>query len=139
MKNSPTPQQTLNPFDQLGGTLQVEKLARSFYSYMAREEKELAGVHQLDDRGEIKDDAVLRFSAFLHEWLGGPANYSPTYGHPRLRMRHSKVKIDSKMRDAWLRCMSHALDKIGAQGDVRSFLDARFADVANFLRNHPDS
>ena len=39
------------------------------------------------------------------------------------------------MRDAWLRAMGRALDEQGVTGDVRGFLDARFAEVANFLRN----
>ena len=31
--------------------------------------------------------------------------------HPRLRRRHAHVPIDTEMRDAWVRCMSHALDE----------------------------
>jgi hemoglobin len=41
------------------------------------------------------------------------------------------------MRDAWLRSMTRAMDARGVSGEVRTFLDARFADVANFLRNTP--
>jgi len=50
-------------------------------------------------------------------------------------MRHGRVPIGEGMRDAWLRSMSRALDERGVTGDVRGFLDARFAEVANFLRN----
>jgi hemoglobin len=39
------------------------------------------------------------------------------------------------MRDAWLRCMYTALDEHGVTGEVRTFLDTRFADVADFMRN----
>jgi hemoglobin len=53
-------------------------------------------------------------------------------------MRHARVPIDSDLRDAWLRCMAHALDEVGVSGDVRSWLDGRFSEVANFLRNTPD-
>ena len=45
------------------------------------------------------------------------------------------VAIDESMRDQWLACMAEAMDLCGIEGDVRSFLDARFAHVANFLRN----
>jgi hemoglobin len=50
-------------------------------------------------------------------------------------MRHAKVPVDVAMRDAWLRCMTRALDDLAVSGDVRTFLDARFAEVADFLRN----
>jgi hemoglobin len=53
-------------------------------------------------------------------------------------MRHGRVAIGEGMRDAWLRCMTRALDEQGVSGEVRSFLDARFAEVANFLRNVPE-
>jgi len=56
---------------------------------------------------------------FLVEWLGGPSVYSPVHGHPRLRMRHAKVQVDVPMRDAWLRCMAHAMDDLAVIGDVR--------------------
>jgi hemoglobin len=50
-------------------------------------------------------------------------------------MRHARVPVDIAMRDAWLRCMTRALDDLSVAGELREFLDARFAEVANFLRN----
>jgi hemoglobin len=50
-------------------------------------------------------------------------------------MRHARVAVDVAMRDAWLRCMSRALDDLAVEGKLRVFLDARFAEVADFLRN----
>ena len=76
-----------------------------------------------------------RFGLFLVGWLGGPQDYVASHGHPRLRMRHSRVAVDEAMRDAWLRCMTRALDDCGVTGQVRAFLDQRFAEVADFLRN----
>jgi hemoglobin len=49
------------------------------------------------------------------------------------------VAIDTQMRDAWLRSMRRALDACGVQGGLRGFLDQRFAEVADFLRNRPDA
>jgi hemoglobin len=83
----------------------------------------------------VDPDVRERFALFLVGWLGGPQTYMELHGHPRLRMRHAKVPINEAMRDAWLRSMERALDARGVQGEVRDFLDARFADVANFLRN----
>ena len=76
-----------------------------------------------------------RFGAFLVEWLGGPPIYSSVNGHPRLRMRHGHVAVDSALRDAWLRCMRAALDHPSVDAEVKDFLDRRFAEVADFLRN----
>ena len=68
-------------------------------------------------------------------WLGGAADYSATHGHPRLRMRHGRVPVDPAMRDAWVRSMTAAMDALAITGDVREFLDGRFAEVATFLIN----
>jgi hemoglobin len=50
-------------------------------------------------------------------------------------MRHARVPVGTNLRDAWLRCMQRALDEEGVTGDVRAYLDNRFAEVADFLRN----
>ena len=68
-------------------------------------------------------------------WLGGPQHYMQRHGHPRLRMRHFQTPVDTAMRDAWLRSMGRALDAQGVGGGLRRFLDERFAQVADFLRN----
>jgi hemoglobin len=39
------------------------------------------------------------------------------------------------MRDAWLRSMQRALDQRDVDAGVRAYLDTRFAEVADFLRN----
>jgi len=116
----------------------VRRLAECFYDQMDATEPELAQLHVLDEQGRVSRNSRDNFSLFLIEWLGGPRNFSETRGHPRLRMRHGRVPIGEGMRDAWLRCMARALDQQGVSGDVRGFLDARFAEVANFLRNVPE-
>jgi hypothetical protein len=42
---------------------------------------------------------------------------------------------DEAMRDAWVRCMTRAMDEVGLSGPVRTWLDGRFFEVADFLRN----
>ena len=123
------------PFHELGGEERVRQLAARFYDRMDAEEPALARLHELDATGKVSQGSRDRFATFLVEWLGGPTVYSPVHGHPRLRMRHAKFPVDDAMRDAWLRCMSHAMDDLAVAGDVRTFLDARFAEVADFLRN----
>jgi hemoglobin len=123
------------PFNKLGGEERVRKLAACFYDHMDAEEPALARLHEVDASGKVSQGSRDRFATFLVEWLGGPTVYSPVHGHPRLRMRHAKFPVDVAMRDAWLRCMTRALDDLAVSGDVRTFLDARFAEVADFLRN----
>jgi hemoglobin len=133
-----TPTELDSPFARLGGEETVRRLAESFYDQMDATEPELARLHELDARGRVSRRSRDNFALFLIEWLGGPRNFSATRGHPRLRMRHGRIAIGEGMRDAWLRCMARALDEQGVTGDVRGFLDARFAEVANFLRNVPE-
>ena len=43
--------------------------------------------------------------------------------------------IGEAERDQWLNCMAFAMDQLTVQGKLRDFLDARFAHVADFMRN----
>lgn len=123
------------PFDAIGHDAAVA-LAHRFYDHMDAHEPALVAVHRTDDSGARVAPIVReRFAAFLVEWLGGPNDYSKANGHPRLRMRHAHVPVDIALRDAWLRCMNAALEDASIGDDVRGFLQRRFAEVADFLRN----
>lgn len=126
------------PFHRLGGAEAVKSLVESFYDAMDAHEPELARLHELDAQGRVSRGMRDRFALFLIGWLGGPQDYVATHGHPRLRMRHGRVPVNVAMRDAWLRAMQRALDGRGVTGPVRTFLDARFAEVATGLRNVPE-
>lgn len=125
-------------FEALGGREGVLRLAERFYDFMERDESELTALHEQDEPGKISRASRDNFGLFLVFWLGGPDDYLHRRGHPRLRMRHRDVPIGVEMRDAWLRCMQKAMDDCEVSGDVRSFLDTRLAEVADFLRNRPD-
>jgi hemoglobin len=56
-------------------------------------------------------DAKARLCGFLVQYWGGPADYSATRGHPRLRMRHAPYVIGEAQRDAWLAHMTLAVDE----------------------------
>jgi hemoglobin len=129
-----TEEPRVTPFNLLGHET-VKRLATRFYDHMDDHEPALARLHTTDERGHVTPDVRERFTRFLTEWLGGPEVYTPVNGHPRLRMRHAKLAIDAAMRDAWLRCMESALDDVGVAGELRDKLDARFAEVADNLRN----
>ena len=122
------------PFDQIGGEAPVRALVERFYDAMEEHEPELAALHQMEN-GKISRAARDRFALFLIGWLGGPQEYVRLHGHPRLRMRHAHVPVNLTMRDAWLRSMQRALEHPSISAGTRAFLTAKFADLANFLRN----
>jgi hemoglobin len=123
------------PFMRLGGEEPVKALAEAFYDAMDTTEPALARLHVLEPDGKVSRGTRERFGLFLIGWLGGPQHYIERHGHPRLRMRHGHVPVDTSMRDAWLRCMHKAMDARGITGNVRRFLEERFSQTADFLRN----
>src|SRR4051812_7077428 len=132
---------TNNPYEELGGRQAVLALVERFYDIMEETEPALAALHNLEGEGDRERERKIsrrsrdRFGSFLVGWLGGPDDYVRDNGHPRLRMRHSQVPIDQAMRDAWVRCMTAAMDDCALPPATRAFLNQRFAEVADFLRN----
>lgn len=123
------------PFELIGGADKIRAIVERFYDLMSEREPALALLHRCTPDGKVDRGSRDRFAMFLIGWLGGPQDYIQQHGHPRLRMRHARVPVNIAMRDAWLRCMYAALDEHGVTGPLREFLDARFADVADFMRN----
>jgi hemoglobin len=133
MPYEPSPSDT--PFSRLGGEANVRAIVERFYDAMSELEPALAHLHPCDPDGRVSRAPRDKFALFFIGWLGGPQDYIAQHGHPRLRMRHARVPVDTRMADAWRRCMGVALDDCGVQGDIRGFLDARLGEVASFLRN----
>jgi hemoglobin len=134
---SEKPSELATPYDQLGGEAPVRSLVERFYDAMEAHEPELAALHPMEG-GKVSRVSRDRFALFLIGWLGGPQEYTRLHGHPRLRMRHAHVPVNAATRDAWLRSMQRALEHPSVPADARAFLTARFADLANFLRNQAE-
>jgi hemoglobin len=135
--HSPSVPDSETPFALVGGADRVRALVERFYDVMSDREPALARLHRCTPEGRVERYSRDRFALFLIGWLGGPQDYIAQHGHPRLGMRHTRVPVDSAMRDAWLRCMTAAMDAEQVGDRVRVFLDGRFAEVADFLRNVP--
>ncbi|HVP72538.1 MAG TPA: group II truncated hemoglobin, partial [Phycisphaerales bacterium] len=120
------------PYNALGGDGAVRALVTTFYETMDRDPA-FARIRSLHK--PTLDEAREKLYEFLCGWLGGPELYMQKYGHPRLRGRHMPFPIGEAERDLWLACMKSALDERGVSGEIRAFLDQRFAHVANFMRN----
>jgi len=119
----------------IGGSERVHALIERFYEVMFETEATLTKLHPLAPDGRVDPAMRHRFAMFVVGWLGGPQDYSEQHGHPRLRMRHARVVVDLAMRDAWLRAMQRAMNDLQIDGPVRKYLDARFTEVADFMRN----
>jgi len=132
-----TPSSSDTPFERLGGEPAIRSIVEHFYDAMGELERALARLHPCDSDGRVCRASRDRFALFFIGWLGGPQDYVVQYGHPRLRMRHARVPIDSVMANAWLRCMRAAFDRAEVGDEVRAFLERKLVDLAAFLRNLP--
>ena len=122
-------------FAYLGGEVGVRALVDSFYDQMMvlPEAEEILAMHP-----PPLSDAREKLFLFLVGWFGGPPLYIERYGHPRLRARHLPFEIDSRARDAWMSCMSHALKEAIPDQEIRLQLEQAFYNMADFMRNRPD-
>ena len=118
------------PYEAIGGDAVVLELSNRFYDIVAETAPTLRAMLP-------KDDSVSRTKLyeFLSGWMGGPPLYAEKRGHPRLRMRHMPFEIAAAEVAEWLRCMNQALDDIGVDGRLRTYLDAQFVHSANWMRN----
>jgi hemoglobin len=129
----PTPQDS--PFARLGGEAKVRAISERFYDAMTELAPALAKLHPCDEQGRVARESRDKFALFFIGWLGGPQDYIAQHGHPRLRMRHAKVPVDTAMGEAWMRCMKRAFDQEGVEGEVREFLETKLGEVAMMVRN----
>lgn len=135
-KNKVTPppvQGAANPhYAAVGGEAGVRRLVERFYALMNElpQARALRALHPAD-LGQSKE----RLFMFLSGWLGGPGLYAERFGPPRLRGAHAAFPVDEAARDAWMNCMSQALQEQVVDEAARAQLIAAFFKTADFLRN----
>ncbi len=123
-------------YDQLGGEAGVRQLVDRFYDLMDSN-PETTGIRAMHAKSlRVSREKLF---LFLSGWLGGPALYIEKYGHPRLRQRHLPFRISSDERDQWLYCMNQALKEQITDPLFLQTLQSSFFNVANHMRNEPDS
>jgi hemoglobin len=122
----------ISMFERVGGAVTIDRLVEIFYERMdvLPEAQGIRAMHQAD-LGSTKN--VLK--RYLCEWMGGPKLYSAEKGHPRLRQRHLGFRIGERERDAWLLCMSGALEETVANEQARHEIYATLAKLADWMRN----
>lgn len=112
----------------------LRNLIETFYD-IVEFEPEGRVLHALHLRGHgVAHSRIEQFS-FLSGFLGGPQLYVQKYGHSNVRTMHEHVEIAPEARDAWLNCMSIAIDRVGLAADVKDRLMGPFKRVAEALVN----
>lgn len=125
--------ESLSPYNKLGGDAAVRELVDRFYDYMDTlpEAQGIRRLHPADLTGSR--DKLYKF---LSGWLGGPSLYMQEYGHPRLRARHLPFKIAEAERDAWMLCMEKAMEDMGVDDPLmKSHLIQSLWKTADHMRN----
>jgi len=128
------PKIVTNPhYQKLGGEAALRALVARFYQLMSEmpEAAEVRAMHPAD-----LGPAEERLFMFLSGWLGGPPLYAERHGPPRLGRAHAGFAIDAAAGDAWMRCMTRALDEQVADAELRAQLVAAFAKVAQSIVKH---
>jgi hemoglobin len=125
-------------YEKLGGDAGVRRLVDRFYDLMDTL-PEAAGIRKLHpaDLGGSRD----KLYKFLSGWMGGPPLYMQEYGHPALRFRHLPFPIRAEERDAWMLCMTRALDETDLDAITREHLKQSLFKTADHMRNRdvPDA
>lgn len=124
----PAPTQSF--YEAVGGAETFKRLIETFYEQVADDEI-LRPLYPEEDLAP----ATRRFQLFLEQYWGGPHTYSEERGHPRLRMRHAPFVIGERERDAWLRCMRHAMDTVALPEEYDKVMWEYMERAADFMRN----
>lgn len=124
------------PYEILGGEQGVRALVDRFYDLMHTlpEAATIRALHPAELVGSR--DKLFKF---LSGWLGGPSLYVQEYGHPMLRARHLPFAIGAAERDAWMLCMTRALDERELDPLARTQLVSALYRVADHMRNRDGS
>jgi hemoglobin len=122
----------LSLYEWIGGERGLRSLVNRFYDLMdsSVEAKNIRSLHP-----KSLNRSREKLFLFLSGWSGGPQLYVEQFGHPRLRLRHMPFAIGFVERDQWLWCMNKALDESQLDPRVVEYLKARFAEVADAMRN----
>ncbi len=122
----------MSHYERLGGDQGVRRLVNRFYDLM-ESRPEAQGIRKM--HAESLDGSREKLYMFLSGWLGGPGLYIEKYGHPRLRARHLPFAIGEAERDAWMLCMSLALDEMALEPMLCDHLKQSLWKTADHMRN----
>lgn len=116
------------PYEELGSE-KLSQLMHAFYAKVA-EHPQLKPIFP-DDLTET----IRKQIQFQTQYLGGPNIYTEEHGHPMMRARHMHFKVTPDRAQAWLECMSEAMDEIGLEGKFRDTYFQRLVLTAHHMVN----
>ncbi|MFT6625107.1 MAG: hemoglobin [Cycloclasticus sp.] len=129
--NQQSSQQT-TMYDWIGGEQGVRKLVDRFYEIMDQDEqaKTIRAMHK-QDLSEIKNGLF----EYLSGWLGGPPLYIMKHGSPCITKPHAPFKIDQAASDAWMHCITKAMEDVAIEEKYRKMLTPAFQRMCDTLMN----
>ncbi|MBA9087078.1 hemoglobin [Fontibacillus solani] len=121
----------LSIYDNLGGANAIRRLVEAFYPKV--QNNPVIGHLFPEDIEPVLEKQYM----FLTQFFGGPSLYSDAHGHPMMRARHLPFPITPERAEAWLGCMSAALEEIGISEELRDFVLQRLSGPAFHFVNTP--
>jgi hemoglobin len=118
----------VSPYAQLGGDAVFGPLLADFYARIAA--SPIAKLFPPD-----LDETRRKQEAFQRMFWGGPDDYTPWRGHPRMRMRHLPFPIGRTEADTWLGCMTAAVEASTMPPALRRQFLERMEQIAYAMIN----
>jgi hemoglobin len=117
-------------YQAVGGRDVCRRLSEAFYARVKREP-----VLRPLFPGKSMRCAVEAFTAFLAQFLGGPAEDAEARWWLSLRESHLRFKIGSRERQAWMSTMAEALEEVSIEEPVRHALRDLFERSSAYIVN----
>ncbi|MCA9724350.1 MAG: globin [Kurthia sp.] len=124
-------QRPIIPYEEIGAET-LDKMLHIFYAKVAQ--NPILKPIFPDDFTETTRKQIQ----FQTQYLGGPNIYTEEHEHPMLKARHMPFKITPARAQAWLECMSEAMDEVGLEGKFREVYYKRLVLTAHHMINAPD-
>ena len=114
-----------------GGEAGLRRLCTDFYHFMETlpEAETIRKMHKQD-----LSVMIDKLTLFLCGWLGGPPQYAAKYGPIHIPRAHQQFVINEPERDAWLLCMSKAIEKQDYSEQFKKYLRTQIAIPAERIR-----
>jgi hemoglobin len=106
-------------FQAAGGIEGIQQLVEDFYDVMSTRDYAAVIRHMHPDDLSVSIDKLARF---LCGWTGGPKRYSEKYGGIAIPPAHSHLPVGEPEKQAWLDCMSEALDRQDYPAELKKYL-----------------
>lgn len=122
---------SLSIYDNLGGEKVIRQLVEAFYPKVKA--NPLLGPLFPEDIQPVMEKQFM----FLSQFFGGPSLFSDAFGHPMMRARHLPFPVTRERAEAWLACMTEALEEVGVEDELKDFVIQRLSGPAFHFVNTP--